>query len=76
MLNGVNVNLTSTQRSESMAYASANPASDLWSRLIYHIRFNTKVFVGGVGLVLVALVLIVDGMGGGRGVSTHGGLRL
>jgi len=57
-----------------MAYASANPASDLWSRLIYHVRFNTKVFVGGVGLVLVVLVLIVDGMGGG-GVSTHGGLR-
>ena len=57
-----------------MAYA-ANPTYDLWSRLLYHVRFNTKLFVGGVGLVLVVFVLIADGMGGG-GVSTHGGLRL
>lgn len=42
---------------------------------MYHVRYNTKVFVGGVGLVLVVLVLILDGMDGGSSVG-HGGLRL
>jgi hypothetical protein len=61
-------------RSESMAY-SVSPATDAWSKLTYHIRYNTKVFVGGVGLILVVLLFILDGMDGGRSAS-NGGLRL
>lgn len=44
---------------------------------MYHVRYNTKVFVGGVGLILVVLVLILDGMdASGGGNVVHGGLRL
>ena len=43
---------------------------------MYHVRYNTKLFVGGVGLILVVLVLILDGMDVGSGNVVHGGLRL
>ena len=77
-----NSNITSPPRSQSMAYAAASPANTLWSKLVYYVRFNTKAFVAGVGLLLVVLVLITDGIGGGAGggvsiaSAAHGGLRL
>jgi hypothetical protein len=66
--------ITSPPRSESMAY-SVSPANDAWSKIMYHVRYNTRVFVGGVGMIMVVLILILDGMDGGSSVG-HGGLRL
>jgi hypothetical protein len=70
----MNASISSPPRSESMAY-SVSPANDLWSKVMYNVMYNTKVFVGGMGLVLVVFVLILDGMDGGSSVG-HGGLRL
>ena len=42
---------------------------------MYHLRYNTKVFMGVVGLIFVVFVLILDDTNGGVG-GKHGGLRL
>lgn len=42
---------------------------------MYHLRYNTKLFVGGIGLIFVVFLLIADETGGGVG-GKHGGLRL
>lgn len=51
-------------RSESMAYAAHSPASTIWANFMHFVRFNTKTFVAGVGMILLVLVYITDGMDG------------
>lgn len=58
-------------RSESMAYAAHSRAATLKSKFVHFIQFNTKAFVAGVGLLLVVLVLVTEGMDEGSGGGMH-----
>lgn len=58
-----------------MAYASHTSLGTQWSKFVYFVRYNTKTFVIGVGLVLVVLVLLMDssdGSGGKGGAAGFG----
>eukprot|EP00571_Detonula_confervacea_P002941 CAMPEP_0172311986 /NCGR_PEP_ID=MMETSP1058-20130122/16293_1 /TAXON_ID=83371 /ORGANISM="Detonula confervacea, Strain CCMP 353" /LENGTH=411 /DNA_ID=CAMNT_0013025321 /DNA_START=200 /DNA_END=1435 /DNA_ORIENTATION=- len=50
-----------------MAYAAHSSAGTLWSKLSHYVRFNTKKFVGGVGVILLLLVFLDDEMSSGGG---------
>ncbi|KAL7547625.1 hypothetical protein ACHAWF_010915 [Thalassiosira exigua] len=52
-------------RSESMAYAAHSPAGTLASKVAHYVRFNPSRVVAGVGLLLVAVVLLTDDGGEG-----------
>ena len=58
------------QRSESKAYAAHSSVGTLWAKFVYYVRFNTKAFVAGVGMILLVLVLLTDGGSGPGGVYT------
>lgn len=62
-------------RSESMAYAAHSPAGNLWSKFVFYVRVHTKTFVAVVGMILLILVLLTDGMGPDSSVAggfSHG----
>lgn len=54
------IDIPAPPRSESMAYASHSSAGTLWSKFVYWVRFNTKTFVAGVGVILLVLVMLTD----------------
>lgn len=60
-----------------MAYASHTSLGTQWSKFVYYVRYNTKTFVIGVGLVLVMLVLLMDSSeGGSSGNSSSRGIYI
>ncbi|KAL7535489.1 hypothetical protein ACHAXR_006522, partial [Thalassiosira sp. AJA248-18] len=60
-------------RSESMAYADHSSVGMMWSKFVYYVRFNTKTFVAIVGLILLVVVLVTDGLGSEGGMVIPGG---
>lgn len=64
----MDVEIPSPPRSESMAYASHSPAGALWARFVHYVRFNTKPFAAGLGLLLLLVLMFLTDAGPGEGV--------
>lgn len=71
--NKMKAEIASLPRSESMAYAGHSPAGALWSKFVYYVRFNTKAFVAGVGLLLLVVVFLTEGGREPGGILPDGG---
>lgn len=69
----MNAEIPAPPRSESMAYADHSSVGMMWSKFVYYVRFNTKTFVAIVGLILLVVVLVTDGLGSEGGMVIPGG---
>lgn len=63
-------------RSESMAYSNHSAIGNMWSRFVYYVRFNTKAFLAGVGLLILAVVMLTEDSPGPSVYALRGGVGL
>ena len=66
--------IPSPPRSESMAYSAHSPLSNMWSKFMHYVRYNTKAYIGGLTLLLLVIVMLTDG-GNGSIASNHSLIR-